>query len=333
MKNDFSTKLMIDDISKINIHHHCDTDFPACSIIQLESGTIAVGLFSGSIIFFHAANLDEPYLCFKVDEYPIYSLLQVEDDQLLCNSGKCIYMIYDSKKDLYFDKKEKINNENLYGNINKIILTYDKSILIGDDKYISLFHQSKKTFNLIKHLKVNAPIMNLTLVKINLLLATIPKLQKVIFCEPEKLVKTYEIQNIKFYEGINYNNIICRISKDLIVIGGCMGCIYLVNLKNKQLIANVGIRYKNEVITCIYLINNGDIVCGTSMIINKNNTQQEYICANLVQFRYENQVFKEVHRKKNVHEDVISKIIEIVNHKGINEFATISYDGSLRIWD
>jgi len=45
MKNDFSTKLMIDDISKINIHHHCDTDFPACSIIQLETGTIAVGLY------------------------------------------------------------------------------------------------------------------------------------------------------------------------------------------------------------------------------------------------------------------------------------------------
>ena len=81
------------------------------------------------------------------------------------------------------------------------------------------------------------------------------------------------------------------------------------------------------------LINNGDLVCGTSMIVNDNDTQQEYICANLVQFRYENQVFKEVHRKKNVHEDVISKIIEIVNHKGINEFATISYDGSFRIWD
>ena len=112
-----------------------------------------------------------------------------------------------------------------------------------------------------------------------------------------------------------------------------MGYIYLVNLKNKQLIANVGIRYKNEIITCIYLINNGDLVCGTSMIVNDNDTQQEYICANLVQFRYENQVFKEVHRKKNVHEDVISKIIEIVNHKGINEFATISYDGSFRIWD
>ena len=333
MKNDFSTELHIDDISKINMHHHYDIDFPACSIIQLESGTIAVGLTNGRIIFFNAINLEEPYLCFKVDEYPIYSILQLEDDQLLCNSGKNLYMIYDSKKDSNFNKKEKINNENIYGTINKIILNYDKSILIADDKYISLFHQEKKTLNLIKHLKVNAPIMDINLVKINVLLAVVPKLHKVIFCDPEKLVKTYEYQNIKFYDGINYNNIISRISKDLIVIGGCMGYIYLVNLKNKQLIANVGIRYKNEIITCIYLINNGDLVCGTSMIVNDNDTQQEYICANLVQFRYENQVFKEVHRKKNVHEDVISKIIEIVNHKGINEFATISYDGSFRIWD
>ena len=122
-------------------------------------------------------------------------------------------------------------------------------------------------------------------------------------------------------------------TKDLIAIGGCMGSIYLVNLKNKHLIANVNIRYKNEIITCIHLIENGDIVCGTSMILKDNDTQREYICPNIVQFRYDNQVFREVRRKKNVHEDVIEKIIEIVNHKGINEFATVSIDGSFKVWD
>ena len=77
----------------------------------------------------------------------------------------------------------------------------------------------------------------------------------------------------------------------------------------------------------------GDIVCGTSMILKDNDTQREYICPNIVQFRYDNQVFREVRRKKNVHEDVIEKIIEIVNHKGINEFATVSIDGSFKVWD
>ena len=333
MKNDFSTKLVIDDISKINIHHQYDTKCPVYSIIQLDSGIIAIGLSNGSILFFNANNLEEPYLCIKVDEFPIYSVLQIEDDELICNSGQNLYLIYETKMKYNFDKKEKIINENLHGNINSILLMYDKSILIGDNKYISLFHKEKKNLKLIKHLKVNAPIMNLNLIQTNLLLATVPSLQKIIFCDPEKLINTYELKNIKFYKGIKYNNIIYRISKDLIVIGGCMGSIYLVNLKNKHLIANVSIRFKNEIITCIHLIENGDIVCGTSMIVKDNNTQQEYICPNLVQFKYDNQVFREIQRKKNVHEDVIENIIEIVNHKGINEFATISLDGNFKVWD
>ena len=333
MKNDLSTKLIIDDISKINIHHQYNTNCPVYSIIQLDSGIIAIGLHNGSIIFFNANNLEEPYLCVKVDEFPVYSVLQIEDDELICNSGQNLYLIYETKMKYSFDKKEKIINENLHGNINSILLMYDKSILIGDDKYISLFHKEKKKLKLIKHLKVNAPIMNLNLIQTNLLLATVPSLQKIIFCDAEKLINTYELKNIKFYIGIKYNNIICRISKDLIAIGGCMGSIYLVNLKNKHLIANVNIRYKNEIITCIHLIENGDIVCGTSMILKDNDTQREYICPNIVQFRYDNQVFREVRRKKNVHEDVIEKIIEIVNHKGINEFATVSIDGSFKVWD
>ena len=333
MKNEKTTKLMIDDISQINIHHYYDTKIPACNIIQLESGIIVIGLFSGFLNFFYATNLDEPYLCFKIDKFPIYSLLQLEDDQLICSSGQNLYFVFDPKKDGNFDKKEKIQNENLNGNINKIILMYDKSILIGDDKYISLFKQDKKKLNLIKHLKINAPIMNLNLIRSSDLLAIVPSIQKIIFCDPEKLVKTYEIQNVKFFEGIKFNNIICRISKDLIVIGGCLGHVYLINLKHKQLIAHASIRYKNEIITSIHLIQNGDIVCGTSMLMKDVETQQEYISSNLTQFRYENQTFKEVHRKKNVHEDIIEKITEIVNHKGINEFATISLDGYFKVWD
>ena len=333
MKNNTATKLTIDNISQINIHHYYNAKIPACCIIQLDSGIIAIGLNNGSILFFATTNLDEPYLCYKVDEFPIYSLLQIEDDQLICNSGPHLYLIFDNKKKGSFDKKERIDNENIHGDIHKIISMYDKSIIIGDDKYISTFQKEKKKLNLIKHLKINSPILNLYLVQSTLLLAIVPSLQKVLFLDPEKLVKTYEIQNMQFYEGIKYDNIICRISKDLIMIGGCMGYVYLINLKHKQLIAHASIRYKNEIITSIYLIKNGDIVCSTSMIVKDKETQREYVCSNLIQYRYENQIFQEIYRKKNVHEDIIQKIIEIVNHKGINEFATISLDGYFKVWD
>ena len=333
MKNDGSAKLVIDDISQINIHHYYNSNFPVCSLIQLDSGIIAIGLYSGSVVFFAATNLDEPFLSFKVDSFPIYSLLQIEDDQLICSSGSHLYLLFDNKKNGNFDKKERIDNQNLHGNIHKILLMYDKSILISDDKYISLFQKEKKNLSLKKHFKVNAPILNLYLIQSTLLLAIVPSMQKVLFLDPEKLVKTYEIENMKFYEGIKYDNIICRITKDLILLGGCLGSVYLINLKHKQLIAHASIRYKNEIITCVYLLKNGDIVCGSSMIVKDQETQQEYICSNLVQFRYEDQIFKEVYRKKNVHEDLIQKIIEIVNHKGFNELATISLDGYFKVWD
>ena len=251
--------------------------------IQLDSGIIAIGLHSGSIMFFAATNLDEPYLSFQVDKFPIYSLLQIADDQLICSSGPHLFLLFDSKKNGNFEKKESLGNENLLGNINKILLMYDKSILIADDKYISLFQKEKNILNLKKHFKVNSPIMNLYSIQSTLLLAIVPSFQKVLFLDPEKLIKTYEIQNMKFYEGIKYDNIICRISKDLILIGGCLGYVYLINLKYKQLIAHASIRFKNEIITCVYLIKNGDIVCGTSMIEKDRETQQEYICSNLAQ--------------------------------------------------
>ena len=52
MKNEKPTKLAIDDISQINIHHFYDAKIPVCNIIQLDSGIIAIGLSSGNLIFF-----------------------------------------------------------------------------------------------------------------------------------------------------------------------------------------------------------------------------------------------------------------------------------------
>ena len=70
-------------------------------------------------------------------------------------------------------------------------------------------------------------------------------LRPVVFVDPEKLVKTYEIQNIKFFEGIKFNNIICRITKDLIIIGGCLGHVHLINLNSllEHLLLNASINF------------------------------------------------------------------------------------------
>ena len=106
MKNQLSTKLEIDDISKINIHHQYDTHIPVCNITQLDTGVISIGLYNGSIVFFAPTNLDEPYLCFQVDKFPIYSIVQIEDDQLIIASGK-IYIIYLIPKGIPILKKKK----------------------------------------------------------------------------------------------------------------------------------------------------------------------------------------------------------------------------------
>ena len=111
-----------------------------------------------------------------------------------------------------------------------------------------------------------------------------------------------------------------------------MGVVYLISLKNKQFVANVNIRYKNEVITAMHRMSNGDLLCGNSMLI-KDDSQKEYICSNLVQYRYENNKFQELYRLANTHEDVIKRICEIINHRGIGEIGSISFDSTFKVWD
>ena len=149
----------------------------------------------------------------------------------------------------------------------------------------------------------------------------------------DKFALNYEIKNIKFFEDINFGNILYKINKDLLVIGGCMWYVYLVSLKNKQFVININIRYKNEIITAMYRMNNWDLLCGTSMLVNDINTKNKCICSNLVQYRYENNIFKEIYRKANAHDDVIKRVCKIINHSGISEIGTISLDSIFKVWD
>ena len=334
MKKTSENNLYIENISNVNIHHQSTTSSPIISILQLESGVIVLGLYNGILLFYSQIDLNSPYSSLEIDKFPISSIVQVQDDQILCSSDSFIYLIFENNlKKFDYNKKEKINIGHIYGTINKVLLLPDDSLIVGDNKYISLFKKKGKKINFIKQIKINSQIIDLILIQSNLVLGIAPKKKCLLFVDMDKFVQNYEIKNIKFFEDISLGNIVCKINKDLLVIGGCMGNVYLVSLKNKQFVANVNIRFKNEVITAMYRMNNGDLLCGTSMLVNDMNTKSEYICSNLVQYRYENNIFKEIYRKANAHDDVIKRVCEIINHRGISEIGTISLDSIFKVWD
>ena len=100
----------------------------------------------------------------------------MQDDQLLCNSGPFIYLIFENNlKKLDFNKKEKIILGNINGVINKILALPDDSIIIGDNKFVSLFKKKGKKFNYIKQVRINSPVIDLILVQSNEILAASPK--------------------------------------------------------------------------------------------------------------------------------------------------------------
>ena len=334
MKKGIQNEIAIENISRINVHHQSNTFSPICSILQLESGVVVIGLLNGNVNFYSQLDLNNPYSFLKIDSSPINSICQIQDDQLLCCSGAFLFLIFENNlAKLDYNKREKIVVENIYGIINKVILLPDESIVIGDNKYISLYRKKGKKINLIKQIKINSPILDLMVLQSNIILAASPQKQSLIFVDLDKFVQNYEIKNIKFYNDIKFSNIICKLQKDLLIIGGCVGIVYLISLKNKQFVANVNIRYKNEIITTMLRMHNGDLLCGTSILTIDENTQKEFICSNLVQYRYENKIFKEIYRKSNAHDDVIIKLCEIINHKGISEFGTISLDSTFKVWD
>jgi hypothetical protein len=334
MKNRIQNEISIENISNTNVHHQSNTLSPICCILQLESGIIVIGLYNGNINFYSQTDLDNYYSSLKIDSFPINSIYQIQDDQLICCSGTSLYMIFENNlKKLDYNKKEKIIIENVYGKINKILLLPDESIIVGDNKYISLYRKKGKKISYIKQIKINCPVLDLIIIQSNIVLSAAPQKQSLIFVDLDKFAQNYEIKNIKFYNEIKCSNLISKIRKDLLIVGGCLGIVYFINLKNKQFVANISIRYKNELITTILKMQNGDLLCGTSMLAKDEITQKEYICSNLVQYRYNNNVFKEIYRKSNAHNDVITKICEVVNHRGITEFGSVSLDSTFKVWN
>ena len=203
MKKGIQNEIAIENISRINVHHQSNTFSPICSILQLESGVVVIGLLNGNINFYSQLDLNNPYSFLKIDSSPINSICQIQDDQLLCCAGAFLFLIFENNlKKLDYNKREKIIVENIYGIINKVILLPDESIVIGDNKYISLYRKKGKKINLIKQIKINSPILDLMVLQSNIVLAAAPQKQSLIFVDLDKFV-----QNTKRF--VNYWRV-CR---------------------------------------------------------------------------------------------------------------------------
>ena len=334
MRKEAKNEIRIENISLTNIHHQSDTGSPICSIIQLESGVVIIGLFNGKINLYSPTNFENPTSSLKIDDYPISCIIQVQDDQLMCCSGSFIYLILENKlKKNDYNKKERINVSNISGRINKIIILPDDSLIIGDNRNISLFRKKEKKINYIKQIKIKSAINDLCLIQNNMVLGASIEKKSLIFVDIDKFVQNYEMKNIKFYDDIKFGKIICKLNKNIVGVGGCKGLIYLISLKNKQFVANVNIRYCDEIITSMFAMPNGNLLCGVSILVKEKDSNQEYINSNLVQYSFVNNVFKEIYRKLNAHEDIINNVCEIINYRGIGEIGSISLDSKFKVWN
>ena len=104
MKKSSENDLYIANISNTNVHHQSNTSSPICCILQLESGLVVLGLYNGNLYFYAQNNLKNPSSSLYIDKFPISSIIQVQDDQLLCSCSSFIYLIFENnlKKLDYF---------------------------------------------------------------------------------------------------------------------------------------------------------------------------------------------------------------------------------------
>ena len=91
MKKTSENYLYIENISNVNIHHQSNTSCPIITILQLESGVVVLGLYNGILFFYSQIDLNNPYSSFEIDKNPISSIVQVQDDQLLCSCHSLIF--------------------------------------------------------------------------------------------------------------------------------------------------------------------------------------------------------------------------------------------------
>ena len=89
-----------------------------------------------------------------------------------------------------------------------------------------------------------------------------------------------------------------------------------------------------EIITSVYNLANGNLVCGGSIVIDDNEKVIK-VDSDIIQYEYKQyeNAFREIARKKEIHSNIIRNIKEIINHKEMKELVTVSLDGNIIIWN
>ena len=322
----------ITNLKTIN-HYSLNLETEIYCIIQLENGLIILGLGNGSIYFYKKENLLSPFNTIKVDKFPITNIIQLKNNSIVCTSNNpSIFIINQNPQngnEYEIEKKVKVKPQGKQ--INKIIELSNENLISIDNYFVTLWSNN---LDEIKEKKLNSPIIDIIQLNKKRIACALPIKKLILYLEPEKLNQEYEFKNIKFINTLDFNNIFSILNGDLLFVGGCLGCIYLINLQHKEFVANLNLIDNNQVITSIYNLVNGDLLCGVSFILIDNEKVTK-VDSDLIQYKY-NQYknsLREISKKERIHSNIIRKIKEIINHKEMKELVSISLDGKSIIWN
>ena len=331
LKNHYDSS--ITSIKRINIHHTLNLPSEIYTLIQLENSLILIGLGNGSLYIYKKENILEPAYVLKVDKHPIVNILQLKDDTIICTSNfPSIFILKENPQNkVEYEISKKISTKSQGKQINKIISLPNDNLVLIDNVFITLWTNK---LELKKEKKINTPIIDIISINKKTLACALPLKKAIIYLENEKLNQEYEFKNIKFIDSIDFNNIFSIINDELLFVGGCLGCIYLINLHHKEFVANIYLANNKEIITSVYNLVNGNLLCGGSFVVGNDNKLVK-VDSDLVQYEYRQyqNAFTEISRKKGIHSNIIRNITEIINHKEMKELVTVSLDGNVIIWN
>jgi hypothetical protein len=296
LKNHYDSS--ITSIKRINIHHTLNLPSEIYTLIQLENSLILIGLGNGSLYIYKKENILEPAYVLKVDKHPIVNILQLKDDTIICTSNfPSIFILKENPQNkVEYEISKKINTKSQGKQINKIISLPNDNLVLIDNVFITLWTNK---LELKKEKKINTPIIDIISINKKTLACALPLKKAIIYLENEKLNQEYEFKNIKFIDSIDFNNIFSIINDELLFVGGCLGCIYLINLHHKEFVANIYLANNKEIITSVYNLVNGNLLCGGSFVVDNDNKLVK-VDSDLVQYEYRQyqNACTEISRKK-----------------------------------
>lgn len=144
---------------------------------------------------------------------------------------------------------------------------------------------------------------------------------------PQLIINFYDLENfsLKFkLNNIHINRCIrsLNIINEDILIGAGNTYIYIINIRNHEIIKNIKFNDNIE-FNCIYLMKNGNILI-SQFVSNP-------VSANLIQYSFDEnkKELKEISQKNGMHNNYITTILELDN----KQIITGGYDHLIKIWE